>query len=195
MTHLQKITTRAKQIRKAHPKKIWTDCIKAAAKELKAGKPAPKKSVAKKRVAGLDKVVKRGIHTSVEYSRKAKAVAKKKPAKGKLFGVSSYTIGWGYLVPQKGKPTKKDVEKVNMILYGSKTFGSRILGETILFHAATIENVKQKLLKLQNKLGKRYYGYYSTDKQFGNASKEGDLKIGINKVKLTSLQKQNVILL
>lgn len=37
--HLQKITQRAKQIRKAYPKKAWTECIKAASRELKkAGK-------------------------------------------------------------------------------------------------------------------------------------------------------------
>lgn len=89
MTHLQKIVARAKQIRKAHPKKLWTDCIKAASKELKKAAPkktVAKKAVAKKRVAGLDKVVKRGNHTSVEYSRKPKAT-KKKPTQGKLFGV------------------------------------------------------------------------------------------------------------
>jgi hypothetical protein len=93
MTHLQKIITRAKAIRKAHPKKIWTDCIKAAAKELKKGAPTKKavekKAVAKKVVSGLDKVVKHGNKTNVEYSRKPKTVAKKKPIQGKLFGVSN----------------------------------------------------------------------------------------------------------
>lgn len=54
-THLQKITTRAKQIRKAHPKMIWTDAVKKASKELagkKVGavkkKTAPKKAAKKK---------------------------------------------------------------------------------------------------------------------------------------------------
>lgn len=54
-THLQKITARAKQIRKAHPKMIWTDAIKKASKELagkKVGavkkKAAPKKAAMKK---------------------------------------------------------------------------------------------------------------------------------------------------
>ena len=87
MTYLETQTKLAKQIRKAHPKKIWTDCIKAAAKELKAGKAAPKKAAPKKRVAGLDKVVRKGNHTNVEYSRKPKAVAKKKTTQAKLFGV------------------------------------------------------------------------------------------------------------
>lgn len=35
---LQKITTRAKQIRKKQPGKKWTACIKQAAREIKAGK-------------------------------------------------------------------------------------------------------------------------------------------------------------
>lgn len=38
MQHLQKITTLAKKIRKQHPSKKWTDCVKAASKELKTGK-------------------------------------------------------------------------------------------------------------------------------------------------------------
>lgn len=35
--HLKKITTRAKAIRRAHPSKKWTDCIKLASKELHTG--------------------------------------------------------------------------------------------------------------------------------------------------------------
>lgn len=42
-THLQKITARAKQIRKAKPSMKWTDAISKASAELKTGKPAPKK--------------------------------------------------------------------------------------------------------------------------------------------------------
>jgi len=37
-THLTKITALAKKIRKAHPSKKWTDCVKAASKQIKAGK-------------------------------------------------------------------------------------------------------------------------------------------------------------
>ena len=33
-----KITTEAKKIRKAHPSKKWTDCIKAAGKSFKKSK-------------------------------------------------------------------------------------------------------------------------------------------------------------
>lgn len=51
-THLKKITTRAKSLQKAHPKIKWTDLIKMAAKELrtgtKVGKPAKKKTIAKR---------------------------------------------------------------------------------------------------------------------------------------------------
>lgn len=36
-THLQKITARAKQLKKQHPNTKWTNLVKKAAKELKAG--------------------------------------------------------------------------------------------------------------------------------------------------------------
>lgn len=44
MNHLQKITTRAKQLRKANPKLIWTDAVKKASKEYSSNKTI-KKSV------------------------------------------------------------------------------------------------------------------------------------------------------
>ncbi len=44
MTHLQKITTLAKKIRKAKPALKWTDAIKQASKQIK---PAAKKAVKK----------------------------------------------------------------------------------------------------------------------------------------------------
>lgn len=62
MTHLQKITTLAKKIRKAKPSMKWTDAIKAASREIKqaAKKAAPKKAVkktVKRKVAGPKKPV------------------------------------------------------------------------------------------------------------------------------------------
>ena len=57
-THLQKITARAKQIRKAHPKMIWTDAIKKASKEL-----AGKKVGAVKKKAAPKKAAKKKAHT------------------------------------------------------------------------------------------------------------------------------------
>lgn len=77
MTHLQKITTLAKKIRKQHPNKKWTDCVKAASKNLKAGK----------KVAGYTGTRRDGNKTTVSYT--TKKVAAKKPAKAtqaKLFG-------------------------------------------------------------------------------------------------------------
>ena len=68
-TALKKITTRAKALKKSHPKTKWTDLIKKASKEIKAGKPKTasvskvhhKKSsnmaTAKKRSSGTKKVV------------------------------------------------------------------------------------------------------------------------------------------
>lgn len=57
-THLQKITAKAKQIRKAHPKMIWTDAIKKASKEL-----AGKKVGAVKKKAAHKKAAKKKPHT------------------------------------------------------------------------------------------------------------------------------------
>lgn len=83
MTHLQKITTLAKKIRKQHPSKKWTDCVKAASKELKAGK----------KVAGYTGTRKDGNKTTVSYT--TKKVAAKKPTKAtqaKLFGANEKHI-------------------------------------------------------------------------------------------------------
>lgn len=60
MTHLQKITTLAKKIRKQHPNKKWTDCVKAASNELKAGK----------KVAGYTGTRRDGNKTTVFYTNK-----------------------------------------------------------------------------------------------------------------------------
>ncbi len=47
--HLKKITAKAKQIRKAHPKMKWTDAVKKASASIKgASKPAAKKRAVKK---------------------------------------------------------------------------------------------------------------------------------------------------
>lgn len=77
MTHLQKITTLAKKIRKQYPNKKWTDCVKAASKELKTGK----------KVAGYTGTRRDGNKTTVSYTNKSAAT--KKPTKAtqaKLFG-------------------------------------------------------------------------------------------------------------
>lgn len=60
MTHLQKITTLAKKIRKQYPNKKWTDCVKAASNELKAGK----------KVAGYNGTRRDGNKTTVFYTNK-----------------------------------------------------------------------------------------------------------------------------
>ena len=73
MTHLQKITTLAKKIRKQYPNKKWTDFVKAASNELKAGK----------KVAGYTGTRRDGNKTTVFYTTK-KTTAK--PKQGKLFG-------------------------------------------------------------------------------------------------------------
>lgn len=77
MTKLQQIVKRAKEIRKASPKKFpkWTDYIKAASKQL----------------AGFEGVSRQGNKTAVHYTKQASATKKKaapkKTIQTKLFGV------------------------------------------------------------------------------------------------------------
>lgn len=76
MTHLQKITSKAKQIRKAKPNMKWTDAIKQASKELK-------------KVGGLVGVHKGKSDTIVKYTRK-KPRTVKKVTQPKLFGTKTH---------------------------------------------------------------------------------------------------------
>jgi hypothetical protein len=81
-TALTKITTRAKQLKKLHPTKKWTDLIKAASTELKKkgsiGKPAKKAATVKttaKKI--LVKVAKTKKGDTILNIGKAKAVKPK----------------------------------------------------------------------------------------------------------------------
>lgn len=77
---LQKITARAKLIRKAHPSKKWTDCIKQASRELKSGKPGStaKRSGKRKRVGAAPKYRQTGSSVKrLDKKRKAKAPGKR----------------------------------------------------------------------------------------------------------------------
>lgn len=81
---IQKISRRAKQIRKAHPSKAWQSCIKQASGEYKSGKisgtsskprrrkVAKKKSAPRKRAPRTRKVtgVKRTTRRSIPKSKK-----------------------------------------------------------------------------------------------------------------------------
>lgn len=100
--HLQKITTRAKQIYKAHPKKKWTECIKAASRELKAsgkigtaklsnysrqtGRSSKKRDEERKaKLPGKRLVKNKGGKTTVYYERRKN----RSDAPGKLTGFES----------------------------------------------------------------------------------------------------------
>jgi len=87
-TTLQKITTRAKQLKKLHPTKKWTDLIKLASTELKKkgtiGKPAKK--------AATVKTTAKKITVKVAKTKKGDTIlniGKAKAAKPKV--VKSYT--------------------------------------------------------------------------------------------------------
>ena len=85
---IQKISARAKQIRKAHPSKKWTDCIKQASREIKAGKPgstakksgkrSTKRKPAKYRQTG-------GTTVKADRKRKAKAPGKRISKTGRVY--------------------------------------------------------------------------------------------------------------
>jgi hypothetical protein len=67
MNKLKAITTKAKALYKSGKYSKWTDAIKAAAKTL----PATKKAtiMKKEKISGLDKVIRKGKKTNVQYSR------------------------------------------------------------------------------------------------------------------------------
>lgn len=70
MTHLQKITAAAKKIRKQHPNKKWTDCIKQASAGMKkATVSGAKKTAAKKKKIVPVKTYKRKANTVPAHSR------------------------------------------------------------------------------------------------------------------------------
>lgn len=90
---LAKITARAKLIRKAHPSKKWTDCIKQASREIKAvkvfnKKAAPRKKPAKKKAAKKRLVSYRQTGTSkIKVDRKlvARKPGKRLSVTGKVY--------------------------------------------------------------------------------------------------------------
>lgn len=84
MTTFQKMIALAKKIRKAHPNKAWTDCIKQAGREVKkTTKPASKKAAPKKKVA----VAKKQIGDNHQYFR-----TQIKLSDGNIYREGSYSI-------------------------------------------------------------------------------------------------------
>lgn len=107
---LQKITARAKQIRKGRPSMLWTDAIKKASAELK--KPAGKKKATPKPRAKLPvKVVKtQSVKTTI-----GRMPTRKKPtAKGKMKEAQQLLLGEvGILYAKKlMAPTKTKRKKL-----------------------------------------------------------------------------------
>lgn len=77
---LKKITTRAKQIRKAHPSMAWKNAVKKAGAEYRAGKigAVRKKAKTKFRQTGTSK-------TAADKQRTARRPGKRKSASGKVY--------------------------------------------------------------------------------------------------------------
>lgn len=93
---IKKISARAKQIRKAHPNKKWTDCIKQASKDLKGGKlghAAKKRGTVRKsgakrswKTAKKNKYRQTGeTNLLADRKRKAKAPGKRTSKKGRVY--------------------------------------------------------------------------------------------------------------
>ena len=79
-TTLNKITTRAKKIRKIHPSMKWIDAVKKASIELRKDgtigrAPAKKSSVKKRRITKkvINKKVSKNIHELSHYGRKKRS--------------------------------------------------------------------------------------------------------------------------
>ena len=91
MTALKWITTEAKKLKKAHPKKFgtWREYVTHASViyNKKKKKTVPKK----KSVSGLDSVKRQGNKTVVNYSNKKNIAVKKTTKQAVLFGIGSVT--------------------------------------------------------------------------------------------------------
>ncbi len=108
--------------------------------------------------------------------------------------LNPYTIYWIALIPLKGVATKKDAETASKIVSNSKSYFSSSK-QSIYTHLPNKEKGNQIIKLLKNKLSKTYKVYLFTDKQFGMASKDGNLKINStgNLIPLTSKQLKEAV--
>jgi hypothetical protein len=135
-THLQKIIAEAKKIRKAHPNKKWTDCVKAASKKIKP----VKKVIAKKSVAGYVKTIRKGSATNVLYSNTIKKT-KEKPVQKTLFGTKGKMLGEFF-----DKTAIKDLDSLKKQYFKlAKKYHPDSGGTTIQFQE--LQKEYEKLLK------------------------------------------------
>lgn len=84
--HLQKITTRAKQLRKASPGAKWTNLVKKAAAQLRTGKKKP----AGKKVSGVKKVHHKKTKTMAKGRTVVVAGHKKRTTKKRVSGIRKH---------------------------------------------------------------------------------------------------------
>lgn len=150
MTHLQKITTLAKKIRKQHPNKKWTDCVKAASNELKVGK----------KVAGYTGTRRDGNKTMVLYTNKSATTKKMigdnhqhfrtqiKLSDGNIYKVGSYSIDINTELKKHEKLIDGYIVNMNnMTAY--KTVGTKKLSGTNKKHTDTkSHNINVKIGRL-----------------------------------------------
>jgi len=173
--------------------------LAARAKFVKMVRAKAAKSKAEKKVAGLDKVTRRGKKTSVYYTRLSgvKKSAQKKSINKRVIMKSSLQIFWTFLVAVKGKFTKLDQIKINKFLGSTgiveqKMYPFSLNTNGILYTHSIKADALVNQIQGNNPLKKSMVAYKCTDKQFGLAStKKGDIAFGYsNYITLTTLQKQ-----
>lgn len=123
-TYLQKQTALAKKIRKAHPNKKWTDCVKQAARELKKGsvsKPVRKKVGAYK-VIEKGETVKTKPKAIYQITRAKKGTFKKGGVK-KISGFNNLTEINS--VASKLTSIETDILQTQVLLRQTKDAGSK----------------------------------------------------------------------
>lgn len=135
MTHLQKITTLAKKIRKQYPNKKWTDCVKAASKELKGEKTSTKQLKTKKMIGDNHQY----FRTQIKLSD------------GNIYKVGSYSIDINTELKKHQKLIDGYIVNMNnMTAY--KTVGTKKLSGTSKKHTDTkSHNINVKIGNIKPK--------------------------------------------
>lgn len=107
----------------------------------------------------------------------------------KQITLNPYTIHWLALVPLKGVATKADGKIASKLVSNYNSYFS-VSKFSIFTHQPNKEAAIEKILKIKGKLSKKYKAYIFTDKQFGLASKDGNLNIIGNGNLITLTKKQ-----
>jgi len=150
------ISKRAKQIRVKSPSKKWTDCIKQASKELKAGKSTSKVGATKKRNLAKQTRSRRitGSHTDTKiHNVRINVLSGMQGAEipVTLNGVKTLTKGAFYLyTPENGKNIFKYIGKSDTVAfplimdsYTKNSKGSYIFNGRFVYSSSMLKSLKK----------------------------------------------------